>query len=262
MNDSGDRSRLPDSSNQTRAASATPGPRQQRQGSLDDPTWLTESAYAHPLTDLSGGSRQLTHSRWRRLLKSVVLLFVIMIPLSIALVCAAVYWEARTADAQPADAIVVMGAAQLNGRPSHVFESRLDHAFDLYEQGLASTIVLTGGNMPGDAFTEAETGAQYLIDLGAPESAIRLENQGRDSWESMQGVAAVLDGMYVDSVLIVSDGYHLLRSELMARELGFTTYGSAAPDSPIRPWSANEFSYVIRETGGIFALVPTLIGLD
>lgn len=261
MNDSGETSRLPNPQERTRIPPATPGPRRQRQGSLDDPTWLTESAYARPLSDASSRSRPPPRSRGRQLLRSVVLMFALMIPLSIVLVCAAVYREARGAEARPADAIVVMGAAQFNGKPSHVFKSRLDHAFDLFEQGYAPMIVLTGGGMPGDAFTEAETGVQYLIELGAPESSIHWENTGRDTWQSMRGVAVVLDGMDIDSLLIVSDGFHLLRSELMARELGFTAYGSAAPDSPIRPWSASEFSYVIRETGGILAFVPVLAGL-
>ncbi len=153
-----------------------------------------------------------------------------------------------------------MGAAQYNGVPSEVFQARLDHAFDLYEQGYAPLIALTGGKMPGDAFTEAESGAQYLIERGVPASDLVWENEGRSTWQSMQGVTDVLDQRDVESVLIVTDGFHLMRSELMARKLGFTAYGSAAPESPIRPWSANEFSYAIRETGGILALIPTLFG--
>ncbi|MGI8963896.1 MAG: YdcF family protein [Thermomicrobiales bacterium] len=259
MNDSGATSRLPDPAPQT---PPSPETRPRQQGSLDNPTWLTESPYAHPLTDASGNVRNSRRSTSRRWLKSLVLLFALMIPFSIGLVGVAVYWEARNAEAREAGAIVVMGAAQFDGRPSNVFEARLEQALDLYERGFAPLILLTGGNMPGDAFTEAETGAQYLVERGVPETAIRWENRGRDSWQSMRGVAAMLEGSGVGSLLIVSDGFHLLRSELMARELGFTAFGSAVPESPIRPWSAHEFSYVIRETGGILALVPTLVGLD
>ena len=194
-------------------------------------------------------------------MRNVLFVLVLLIPLSILAVGSAVYWQARAAGPQPADAIVVMGAAQYNGRPSAVFRARLDHALTLYEDGYAPLIVMTGGKMPGDVYTEAETGAQYLIDRGVPADRIVWENESRDSWQNMQGVARVLDGTDVESLLIVSDGFHLLRSELMARELGFTAYGSAAPESPIRPWSASEFSYVIRETGGIFAFVPEMIGL-
>lgn len=185
-----------------------------------------------------------------------------MIPLSILLVGGAVYWEARTASSAQSDAIVVLGAAQYNGRPSEVFRARLDHALDLYQEGYAPLIVLTGGQQPGDAYTEAETGEQYLLDRGVPQSAIRWENEGRDTWQSMQGVADVLEGSGVESLLIVSDGFHLLRSELMARELGFTASGSASIDSPIRSWSGAELSYVIRETGGVLAFAPMMVGIS
>lgn len=185
-----------------------------------------------------------------------------MIPLSVLFVGGAVYWEARTASAQPADAIVVLGAAQYNGRPSEVFRARLDHALNLYQEGYAPLIVLTGGKQPGDAYTEAETGEQYLIDRGVPASAIGWENEGRDTWQSMRGVADVLERSGVESLLIVSDGFHLLRTELMARELGYMASGSASTESPIRQWTAAELSYVIRETGGILAFVPQMIGIS
>ncbi len=186
----------------------------------------------------------------------------LLIPVSIMLVGGAVLWEARNGEAQAADAIVVLGAAQYNGRPSEVFQARLDQALTLYQEGYAPLIVLTGGKQPGDTYTEAETGAQYLLDRGVPQSAIRWENEGRDTWQSMRGVADVLEGSGVESLLIVSDGFHLLRSELMARELGFTAHGSASAGSPIDPWSGAEFSYVIRETGGIIAFVPTMVGIS
>ncbi len=189
-------------------------------------------------------------------------LVVLLIPLSIMVVGAAVYWEARSGEPQRADAIVVLGAAQYNGRPSEVFQARLDHALALYQEGYAPMVVLTGGKQPGDAYTEAETGEQYLLDRGVPQSAIRWENEGRDTWQSLRGVGEVFDGTDVESLLIVSDGFHLLRSELMARELGFSASGSASTDSPIGPWTGAEFSYVIRETGGIIAFAPTMLGLS
>jgi uncharacterized SAM-binding protein YcdF (DUF218 family) len=185
----------------------------------------------------------------------------LLIPLSIMLVVTAVYIQARTATPQQADAIVVLGAAQYNGNPTGVFRARLDTALQLWNDGYAPLIVLTGGKMPGDAYTEAETGAQYLFDRGVPPSALLWENEGRDTWQSMQGVDEVLDGTGVESLIIVSDGFHLLRTELMARSLGFSASGAASEGSPIRAWSGTEFSYIIRETGGIFAILPELVGL-
>lgn len=239
-----------------------PAPDRPRTGSSEHPTWLTESPYAQPITDESGQLRALPRPAWRRWLRRAFLLVVCLIPLTIVLVGGAVYWVARTASAQPADAIVVLGAAQYNGRPSEVFRARLDHALDLYQEGYAPLIVLTGGKQPGDAYTEAESGKQYLLDRGVPQSAIRWENEGRDTWQSMQGVVDVLEGSSVESLLIVSDGFHLLRTGLMARELGFTASGSASTESPIRPWSGAELSYVIRETGGILAFVPMMVDIS
>ena len=169
---------------------------------------------------------------------------------------AAIYIQARNDEARQVDAIVVMGAAQYNGRPSEVLSARLDHALHLYDQGYAPLIIVTGGNMPGDVYTEAEVSEQYLLDRGVPQQAILMENEGRDTWDSMQGVAEVAEGRDIDSVLIVSDGFHLFRSERMANKVGFDSYSSAAPDSPIRPGSGNEFSYIIRETGAVIVQMP------
>lgn len=174
-------------------------------------------------------------------------------------IVALIYLQARTDEAQPVDAIVVMGAAQFNGRPSAVLQARLDQALALYDAGLAPRIVVTGGKQPGDAFTEAETGYRYLAERGVPEEAIVMENDGRSTWGSLQGLPAVLPPSVAPQVLIVSDGFHLFRSELMLRELGYETLGSPAPESPIEAWSATEFNYVVREVGGVVVFLPELI---
>ena len=259
MTDSGDTSPLP---LRPRPTPGTPSqkrpqaPYDERPGTAP---WLTESAWAQQVTTPSGAIRRPPRSRARGWARRIFLLVVLLIPLSIVAVAGAVVFEARTAEPQRADAIVVLGAAQYNGRPSEVFQARLDRALELYEDGYAPLIVTTGGNMPGDVYTEAETGEAYLLDRGVPQSAIVLENESRDTLGSLEGVDRVLENRDVDSLLIVSDGFHLLRAELMARELGFTAYGAAALGSPIEPWSGSEVSYVIRETGGIFAIVPRLL---
>ncbi len=242
MTDSGDTQRLPPLQNST----------------PDRPAFVPPDPYAgnpSPLPDIRTAKRGF---RWGAWLRTILLLLVLAVPLVLALIAGAVIWQARTNEARAADAIVVLGAAQYNGRPSNVLSARLDHALDLYEQGLAPRIVVTGGRAEGDTYTEAESGYMYLVERGVPDSAILMESEGRNTWASMQGVAALLEDSGVDRLLIVSDGFHLLRTELMAREFGFEAYGSPAPDSPIRPWSGQEFAYVIRETGGILALVPTL----
>jgi uncharacterized SAM-binding protein YcdF (DUF218 family) len=170
-----------------------------------------------------------------------------------------IYWQARTDEAQPVDAIVVMGAAQYNGRPSPVFRARLEHTLDLYRAGLAPIIVVTGGRSPGDQFTEGAVAETWLIERGVPPEAIRVENEGRTTWESVRGIPSVFPAEASARVLAVSDGFHLFRSELMLRNLGYSAYSSAAPGSPIDPWSPVEFWYVVREAGAVLAFLPEML---
>jgi uncharacterized SAM-binding protein YcdF (DUF218 family) len=165
----------------------------------------------------------------------------------------AIYRQARTDQLRPAEAIVVLGTAQYNGRPGPVFRARLDRTLEVYRDGNAPLIVVTGGRAPGDEFSEAEAAQAYLVVHGVPEDAILLENQGRNSWASMQGVEEILQPLGVTRILLVSDGFHLLRVKLMARDLGFTGYAVIATESPIRQGSRRELGYVARETGGVIA---------
>lgn len=195
-------------------------------------------------------------SRKRRVLLPLIAIVVLIVPLLLASLIGAIYWQARTDEATPSDAIVVLGAAQYNGRPSYVLEARLERTLELYESGYAPLIVVTGGKMEGDAYTEAETSRNYLVSRGVPVGAIVVEDQSRDTWASMRGVVNALEGRDVNSLLIVSDGFHLFRAELMARKLGYSVRSSAAKESPIRPWSSTELSYVVREAGGVLAFIP------
>jgi uncharacterized SAM-binding protein YcdF (DUF218 family) len=163
----------------------------------------------------------------------------------------AIYWQARTDQTRPVDAIVVLGTAQFNGRPGRVLQARLDRALEVYRDGAAPSVVVTGGRAPGDAFTEAEAARDYLLERGVPAEAILMENEGRDSWESMQGVASLLGEAGLRRVLLVSDGFHLFRVKLMAKDLGLTPFGTAAPESPIRRGGAGEFSYAVREAAAV-----------
>jgi uncharacterized SAM-binding protein YcdF (DUF218 family) len=168
---------------------------------------------------------------------------------------AAIYLQARSDESRNVDAIVVLGTAQYNGVPSPDLKARLDEALDVYEAGLAPFIVVTGGKMEGDVYTEAESSKNYLVDHGVPESAFLMEDQGRDSWQSMRGAAAVLKEAGLSRVLIISDGFHLFRLKLMASELGLSPVGRAASESPIRPNSWNEFDYVVREAGATIKFI-------
>ena len=168
---------------------------------------------------------------------------------------AAIYLQARSDESASVDAIVVLGTAQYNGVPSPDLKARLDEALKAYESGYARYIVVTGGKMEGDVYTEAESSKNYLVDHGVPEPAFLMEDQGRNSWQSMTGAATVLKAAGLKRVLIVSDGFHLFRLKLMARELGLSPVGVAASDSPIHPNSWNEFDYVVREAGATIKFI-------
>jgi uncharacterized SAM-binding protein YcdF (DUF218 family) len=167
----------------------------------------------------------------------------------------AIYRQARTDQARPAQAIVVLGTAQYNGWPGPVFQARLDRALDLWRGGYAPLLVVTGGKMPGDGYTEAEAAQNYLTAAGVPEEAIVAENAASDTWESMQGVAALLAPRGVHEVILVSDGFHLFRSRLMARDVGLQAWGSPAEASPIRIGGSGELAYVLREAAAVVAHV-------
>ena len=170
--------------------------------------------------------------RWPRVLKVLAVAFAVVA--SYFLVTLWQVWSTgRSDDAQPVDAIVVMGAAQYDGRPSPQLQARLDHVVELWPDGHAPLVVVTGGNRPGDRFTEAEASASYLEEAGIPESAILQEGEGTSSYESLEGVEAMLAARGLDTVLIVTDPYHALRSKLIAEEVGLSAAVSPTPTSVV-----------------------------
>ena len=207
-----------------------------------------------------------TPRRWRGLpiaralpaeLRRWAFVAAITLPLLLAVATAgiavSVYRQARQGQLLPVDAIVVMGAAQYNGNPSPVLLSRLDTALDAYRRGLAPIVIVTGGNQEGDVYTEAGTGRDYLVDQGLPEDAIRVEDRSTNSEENLRNAAAIARREGIESVLIVSDGFHLFRSKMIAHDLGLTATGLPASTSPIRPGSGSERNYILRETAAILA---------
>lgn len=137
--------------------------------------------------------------------------------------------DASSSRASHAGAIVVLGAAQYDGRPSPVLKARLDHALQLYRWGLAPVIVTTGGRQPGDRFTESTTGYDYLRAHGVPDSAIRKEVQGGSTWESMRATSTFLHDEGIDDVILVSDDYHAKRLLEIAGEVNLQARVSPSP---------------------------------
>lgn len=140
--------------------------------------------------------------------------------------------DAGRDEARSVDAIIVLGAAQWDGRPSPVLAARLDHALDLWKRGFAPMIVVTGGKRPADRVTEATASADYLITRGVPDSSILREVQGASTYESLAATARFLKPQGWRRVLLVSDPYHMLRSKGIAAEVGLTAHGSPTRTSP------------------------------
>ena len=172
---------------------------------------------------------------------------------------AQVWWVGRSDQATAVDAIVVLGVAQYDGRPSPQLQARLDHALTLLQEGAAPLVITTGGNQPGDRFTEAEASANYLINgLGIEYQAVEIlqENTGSTTRESLIGVRDIMKARGLHSVLIVTDPYHSLRSRLIAQDLGLVAYVSPTRTSPLR--GASAVSRHVREALGV--AVAHLIG--
>lgn len=147
----------------------------------------------------------------------------------VAVTFAQVWLASDRDDAQPADAVVVLGAAQWDGRPSPVFQQRLDHAAELHSQGLAPVIVVTGGKQDGDRVTQGAAAYDYLRGLGISDEALLVEVDGTDTYTELAASAAILDAAGIGrTVLLVTDGYHSLRTSMIATEVGMDAAVSTA----------------------------------
>jgi vancomycin permeability regulator SanA len=176
----------------------------------------------------------------RALITASALLFIVWIT-----IIANVFIHSITDDKQKVDAIVVMGASQWNGRPSPAFKERLDHALNLYNQGLGDYIILTGGIAAGEDIAESSVGKKYIVENGVSEEVVLIEESGRTSLESLQEVAAILEQRNMNSILLVSHGYHIMRIKYIATDLNIKNPHT----SPVaRPNGQKDLEYMIRES--------------
>lgn len=168
-------------------------------------------------------------------------------------------WSTGRADEdRQVDAIVVLGAAQYDGRPSPQLAARLDHVVTLWQEGRAPLVAVTGGKLPADRFTEAEASAAYLVERGVAASAIVQEDAGTNTYESLAAIAEILAQRGADEVIVVTDPYHMLRSLLTAREAGLTAFASATPTSVVG--GGESFRRHLQEAGGV--AVGRIIGFE
>lgn len=154
----------------------------------------------------------------------------------------------RRDEAQRADAIVVLGAAQYEGKPSPVLKARLDHAAALWALGLAPRMIVTGGRGVGDTTSEAAVGMRYLVQRGIPKDSISMDLEGLTTSQSMVAVRRVLRTKSYPAVILVSDPFHMLRLAILTRRLHMIPLLSPTRTSPIstRPWQ--QLRYVLAES--------------
>ena len=161
-------------------------------------------------------------------------------------------WQQGLQDERrPAGAVVVLGAAQYNGKPSPIFESRLRHAVDLFRTGDYRFLMVTGGKQPNDRTTEAAVARQFAISQGVPADRILMEDHGRNTLESLDAVRSTLAGQSIHDAVFVSDRSHMLRVLRIASDLGITAYGSPTPDSPGDSDPLHVFEITFHELGGL-----------
>jgi uncharacterized SAM-binding protein YcdF (DUF218 family) len=173
-----------------------------------------------------------------------------------------VWLVARGDDRTPADTIVVLGAAQYNGKPSKIFEARLSKAKELYDEGVAKTIVTTGGKKTLDNYTEAAAGALWLVRAGVPASATIAVGEGNDTLRSLRAVSDEVHRRGWHTAVLVSDPWHSLRARTMARDVGMQAWASPTHHGPIVQTRATQIRYILRETGALLFYRLTMTPAD
>jgi uncharacterized SAM-binding protein YcdF (DUF218 family) len=189
---------------------------------------------------MSGASK-----RRRRLLKFVVLVLAALF-LWFAWTCFWVVRESWQQEVHPADAIIVLGAAEYAGRPSPVLKARLDHALFLFQQGVAPVVITTGGSGEDPKYSEGGVGHDYLMHRGIPEASLIAETQGSDTAQSAERIAVIMHKNHMKTCIAVSDEYHVFRIRKLLEHEGLKVYVAPRPDS--RPRSIlQRMQAVMRE---------------
>ena len=161
-------------------------------------------------------------------------------------------WDQGNRDERPrADAIVVMGAAQYDGRPSPIFAARLDHAIELFHDGIAPRLIVTGGKQEGDRTTEAATARIYAVQNDVPDEAILAEDQSQTTLQAIRGVAGLMRDQGFRSAVFVSDPSHMLRVLRMASDEGITAFGSPTRTSPLERDAVRRVDAIVHEIGAL-----------
>jgi vancomycin permeability regulator SanA len=186
---------------------------------------------------------------WIRRALSLIFLIIILVPGYVAI---QVYNTGHNATPTKSDAIVVMGAAQNNGKPTDILQARIDEAKRLYKEGYAPRILTVGSNQKGDIWTEAQASVRSLLNRQIPKSVLSAVNLGKDTESSTKAYVDVMKKRNYKSVIIVTDPYHCYRAVAMARDLGVLATCSPVKTGPATV-ELTGWHYIARETGAYLA---------
>jgi uncharacterized SAM-binding protein YcdF (DUF218 family) len=145
-----------------------------------------------------------------------------------------IVWVGQRDQAAPADAIIVLGAAAYDARPSPVFEERIRHGLDLYRRGYAPVLIFTGGYGNGARFAESQVARRYALRHEVPETAILIESVSRTTRQNLQQARKLMQERDLKRVIVVSDPLHMSRALRLSRELGIDAVGSPTPSTRFR----------------------------
>lgn len=187
-----------------------------------------------------------------KFLRRLVLLLVVAVLAYPAWLAFRVWDQSHDDEVHPADAIVVLGAAQYDGKPSPILKARLDQATYLWNEGLAGAVIVTGGKQEGDRYTEAQAAHMYLEEQGVPTESIFEEEEGTTTLESLERVKEIAEERDIDSLLLVSDPLHSERIKRMAQDLGFEeAYTSPASYVNLNRSRETKVKEIVREVGSL-----------
>ena len=184
---------------------------------------------------------------FRLAVKTVAALLVLVV-IVLVVTAGRIWWFARQDDRRASDAIVVLGAAQFDGRPSSVFTARLVHARDLWRDDVAPRIITVGGNREGDRFTEASAGKRWLVEHGVPAGRVVTVETGSDTLESVDAVEQRMQARGWSTAVVVTDPWHALRTRAMATDQGIDAVMSPTRQGPAVRQRATQIRYIARET--------------
>ncbi len=180
-----------------------------------------------------------------KLVLKIISGFVTLVVLYLAVTFVQIWMTSGQHPTSNAQAIVVFGTTEDNGRPSAVLAARLDEALALYRAKRAPWIAVTGGKQPGDVYTEAGVSATYLESHGVPASRI-LRGGGHDTWQNVATIVGALRARHLTTVLTVTDPFHEYRAKAIASAQGLSPQAAPVPSSPTIKSSL--WYYYARET--------------